>query len=76
MIVRAKFTCTSVSKSKHWDGTGRFLHTATFNPVMTGSEENKKFFAATPIGSIQLGSFLEDAFEPGKEYVVDFTPAV
>jgi hypothetical protein len=74
-MVRAKFTCTTVSKSLHWDGSKRFLYTANLTPVTTGSDENKSFFAATPSGSISLGSFLEDAFEPGKEYYVDFTPA-
>jgi hypothetical protein len=73
--VRAKFVCRSVSKSKHWDGTNRFLFTASLQPVTGGTDENKSFFEATPQGSIELGAFLPDAFEPGKEYYVDFTPA-
>lgn len=74
--MRAKFYCNSVTKSLHWDGTKRNLFTAKFNPVMSGSNENKQFFAATPSGSLELGQFLPDAFEPGKEYYVDFTPAL
>ena len=71
--VRAKFVCTTVSKSLHWDGTKRPLFTANLNAVTSGSDENKSFFAATPSGTIQLGSFLPEAFEIGKEYYVDFT---
>lgn len=74
-ITRAKFVCTSVSKSKHWDGSGKFLFTARMTPVMNGSEENKKFYASTPSGNIELGQFSEDLFEPGKSYFVDFTEA-
>jgi len=74
-MTRAKFVCTTVSKSKHWDGSGRFLFTAKLNPVMSGSEENKKFYTATPSGNIELGQFGEDVFEPGKSYFVDFTEA-
>lgn len=73
--VRAKFVCNEVSKKKHWDSSDRFLHEAKLSPVTTGSDENKEFFAASPSGSIQLGSFLPDAFEPGKEYYIDFTLA-
>lgn len=75
-MIRTKFTCRSITKTKHWDGTGRFLYTASFQPVMQGSEENKKFFAATPAGDAQVGSFTENSFEVGTEYYLDFTPAV
>ena len=75
MSTRAKFYCQSVSKSIHWDGTKRNLFTAHFNPVMSDSDENKSFFAATPSGKLELGQFLEDAFEPGKQYYVDISLA-
>jgi hypothetical protein len=75
MNTRAKFQCTSVTKSKHWDGTGRFIFNAKMTPVTSGSEENKEFFAATPSGTIELGQFNEELFVPGKEYFVDFTEA-
>ena len=71
----AKYLCTSVTKSKHWDGRGRFLFTAKMSPVMSGSEENKKFFEATPSGSFEIGMFKDDAFEPGKEYFLNITKA-
>lgn len=74
-MVRAKFTCQSVQKSKHWDGTDKYLYTAILTPVVSGSDENKSFFSSTPTGRIELGSFSENHFEPGKSYYIDFTPA-
>ena len=71
-MIRAKFLCISVTKSKHWDNTGRFLHTAKFQPVQSGSEENKKFFEATPSGHLEIGTFVENHFEPGQAYYLDF----
>jgi hypothetical protein len=72
-MVRAKFVCNSVTKSKAWNGDG-FLYGAEFSPVCSGSEENKKFFASTPNGKISLTSILPDAFVPGQEYYIDFVP--
>lgn len=72
-MTRAKFVCTSVTKSRHWGDPGKFLYTAKFNPVTSGSEENKKFYELTPSGTIELGQYKEDLFAPGKEYYIDFT---
>jgi hypothetical protein len=79
MRVRAKFRCTSVTKVVGWGGH-EFLWTAKFQ-VVTGhdggdSEDNKKFWAATPSGSLELSSIIEDAFEVGKAYYIDITPAL
>lgn len=71
----AKFVCSEVTKRLHWDGSKRNLHTAKFTPVMSGSEENKKFFEATPSGVLEIGQFQEDLFTPGKEYFLEITEA-
>ena len=83
--MRAKFRCVRVSLEEGWgtrkDGTsGQMpMKTVRLVPVMNASEENKAFFAATPSGSIELGILNPSAaewFEVGKEYYIDFTPAV
>lgn len=66
-MVRAKFKCDF--KKENY---------VAFSPVYSGSEENKKFFSATPGGQINLYVVNSDAmklFEMGKEYYIDFTPA-
>lgn len=70
MGVRAKFQVTAIHGDKE--------KTISMQPVYTGSDENKAFFAYTPAGSISLGVVNEEAckqFEVGKEYYVDFTLA-
>jgi hypothetical protein len=67
MPVRCKFVCSFKE--------GQSVH---FSPVYSGSEENQKFFQATPGGQIAFYTVNESAleqFEQGKEYYVDFTPA-
>ena len=67
MSVRCKFVCSFKE--------GQSVH---FNPVYSGSEENQKFFQATPGGQIAFYTVNRsalDQFEQGKEYYVDFTPA-
>jgi hypothetical protein len=67
-MVRAKFKCQS-----NVDGM------VVLTPVYSGSEENKAFWEQTPAGSITLtitNEAARDQFQPGKEYFVDFTPAV
>ena len=67
--VRAKFHVNWISQDR------REIRLAV---VYSGSEENKYFFSATPGGDISLFVVNPDvaaAFEAGKEYYVDFTPA-
>lgn len=83
--VRAKFQCQSVRKYRmsvqnpethRWE-LG-FVFEYEFMAVTgaaSDSEENKKFFASTPTGSLKMSAVREDLFEPGKEYYLDFTPA-
>ena len=71
--VRAKFVCNWKSTNK--EGQGEQI---SLCPVYSGSDENKQFFASTPGGQIQLyttNPAAAAAFEQGKEYYVDFTPA-
>lgn len=78
MSVRAKFTVTSITRTKHWDPTKGEIQTIKLTPVSDGSEENRAFFAATPAGSIELGTVNEAAarsFELGKSYYIDFVAA-
>ena len=72
MTVRAKFKVVKVTETEGG------LKTASLQPVMGGSEENKEFFKWTPTGSIDLGAMnpvAADQFTPGKEFYVDFTAA-
>lgn len=75
-MTQCKFVCQSVTKRRHWDqNEKRFLFEAEFTAVSGGSEENRKFFEATPSGSIKIGIYKEDIFEPGKEYYLDMREA-
>lgn len=72
-MTRCKFKCHEVSKIVDFYNSEKFLYTAKFSPVTSGSEENKKFFAATPSGSLSIGTYSEDLFMPGKEYYLDIS---
>ncbi len=75
--VRCKFRCNSVSKRlDNYGKEKRFLYTYEFSAVYEGSEENKRFFAYTPSGQLNVGALKDDLFEPGKEYYIDVTEAV
>lgn len=69
-MVRAKFTVTKVTKIGE-DGRQE----VEMSPVITGSDENEKFFEATPSGEIRMGILNKDVspFIEGTEYYVDFT---
>lgn len=79
MSVRAKFKVQSITQSAHWDRSkGGSLYTVQLNPVTSGSDENKRFFEATPGGEIKLSVVSEEVgkrFPIGAEFYVDFTPA-
>jgi hypothetical protein len=73
--VRGKYTCVSKVQTPSHDG---FNYEVKLRPVVGNSEENATFYAATPWGEINLGGLKESAgqaFIPGKDYYVDFTPA-
>lgn len=61
-IVRAKFYVTEIAQGQ---GDGKILRGSV---VYAGSEENDKFFAATPGGQIEITTIkpeLVDQFKPG-----------
>ena len=83
MSVRAKFSVKSktITSSGYKDREGKLVAQTSvkLEPVHGGSEENKRFFSASPSGSIELGilnQFAADQFEIGKEYYIDFTEAI
>lgn len=76
MTVRAKFEVYSVTALKFGDGKAVNV---TLQPVMSGSDENRAFFKASPGGKIEVLTVNAEAasqFEPGKQFYVDFTEAV
>lgn len=74
MAVRAKFKVYLIERH-----TGEHeMQTIRMHPVTSGSEENTRFWQATPGGELTLNCLnLEAAgkFELGKEYYIDFTEA-
>lgn len=72
MKIRAKFKCTSVMVSDAED----LGSVVTLEPVISGSEENEKFFQMTPWGKLHMGVVNPDVqFEVGQEYYIDFSKA-
>jgi hypothetical protein len=74
MTVRAKVFCKALEK-----GWAEGMVTVKFQPVQGNSEENNKFYAATPGGEFSMtlskqAAAALAAFTLGKEYYVDFTP--
>ena len=74
MTVRAKF---KVSHLKDNDGSV----TVSMNPVYSDdpNSENRRFWNATPAGSIEMtinNPAAFNQFTEGQEYYVDFSPAV
>lgn len=81
-VVRAKFAVTSITTSAYKNGEDQWVEQFTINmhPVYSSdpNSENKKFWDATPTGAMSLGTVNKaaaDAFKPGREYYIDFTPA-
>ena len=72
MKVRAKFICQERTElpGDRWN--------VKLTPVTANSDEDRKFWNATPFGVMELNSITADAaatFEPGKSYYFDIIPA-
>lgn len=70
-MVRSKFRVFTITEYENGNKEVKL------NAVTSGSKENEEFFKWTPSGSISLGVInpkAADAFYPGKEFYVDFTP--
>ena len=76
-MIRAKSRLTEQKNSAGWgDGKPAILASLLFVPVGDDTEENKKFWDATPSGRIEMDVLNPEAiegFEVMKEYYVDFT---
>ncbi len=79
MNTRCKFHCSEVTKridcsydSLTKQTNHRFVYDAKFYAVNSG-EENKKFFASTPGGSLTVTTLRDDQFEPGQDYYLDIS---
>ena len=76
ITVRAKFKVTEIKRHHYGD---KEMQTICMSPVYSGDEgsENRKFWDATPDGSLELGCINLAAarrFDLGAEYYLDFTP--
>jgi hypothetical protein len=85
MTIRAKFYCVSRTETlspnynyETKENETRRTYSVRFHPVTGGSEENKRFYASTPGGSIEMHGLTEAVglqFELSKEYYLDFNLA-
>jgi hypothetical protein len=79
MSVVAKFKLNSYEtfvQIKYPNGNPEEVRNMKLSVVTSGSEENKKFFASTPSGNIQLSTVSPEVweeFELNEEYYVTFT---
>ncbi len=71
MPTRCKFTCTSKRQYQHWDRAKGYLYEYEFSVVTSGSEENSRFFAATPSGTLKVGTVTDASFVVGADYYLD-----
>jgi hypothetical protein len=78
MNVRCKFVCKEKTEKRGYvsgKSSEEPLYGYKFYPVMSGSEENKKFYSATPIGHLEFDCVTSGLFEVGKEYYLDISPS-
>lgn len=74
MSVIAKFKFSGIKTWLNWEN--KKVATMEFNIVQGTTEENKKFFDASPSGEIKIGTVNQaviDSMELGEEYYVILT---
>jgi hypothetical protein len=77
MNVRAKFRCNFVAPT-HTNDPNATCVRVDMMPVYADGKGNDSWSKATPGGQLTMwitNPAAADAFEPGKEYFLDFTPA-
>lgn len=80
-MVRCKVVCveTAIFEGGKYNDKNEWVnapvHRAKFRAVTSGSEENKRFFIATPGLQLEIGTTAEQHFEVGKEYFLDILGA-
>jgi len=73
-MVRCKFVCNTVEKQ--YLSVDKFQWRYKFHAVYSNSPENKKFWEATPTGTLEFACMNQGPlFEPGKEYYLDINLA-
>jgi len=72
-MTRCKFRCNSVTKTLAVQSPLEYVYQAEFTAVTCGSKENENFFKWTPSGSLKIGVYKNDIFQPGKEYYIDIS---
>lgn len=74
MTIRCKMVLNSIARTRGWGPSSPELQALAFTAVGDGSEENKKFFAMTPSGKLEVSTVNADAvasLELGKSYYID-----
>lgn len=78
MTVRAKFRVTEKNNRAPYNADGKPTCTVVLSAVNGEKAENKSWAKYTPSGQLTMSidnPEAYDAFELGKEYFLDFTPA-
>lgn len=76
--IRAKFKVISHTTQQTWNNPEKLCGSIKLMPVSSGSDENRRFYEATPGGSIDLMTVNHEALKAlpiGAEVYVDFTVA-
>ena len=76
-MIRCKFKVEKIVRTEGWNTGPDEVHEVTMKPVISGSKENKEFFAATPGGELVFSTVNANAtagLNPGDEFYLDLVP--